>query len=118
MCDKTDKFDLVVFAGQSNMSGRGDAAMAVKCNKNAGYEYKVISNPDKLTPVSEPFGMDEERTGGINDLNPDGSSKRTGSMVSALIDEYFHQSGRKIIGVCASIGGTSTAQWKEIYIKL
>ena len=117
MYDKSDRFNLVVFAGQSNMSGRGDAAMAVKCNKNAGFEYKAISNPNELMPVSEPFGLGEERIGGIYDINPDGSSKRTGSMVSALIDTYFHQCGRKIIGICASIGGASTAQWKEGYIK-
>ena len=117
MCDKADRFDLAVFAGQSNMAGRGNAAMAVKCNKNAGFEYKAISNPNGLMPVSEPFGLGEERIGGIYDINPDGSSKRTGSMVSALIDTYFHQCGKKIIGVCASMGGTSTAQWKENYIK-
>ena len=117
MCDKTDVFDLAVFAGQSNMSGRGDAASAVKCSINAGFEYKPVSRPEKLLPVSEPFGTGEERAGGICDINPDGSSKRTGSMVSALIDEYFRQCGRKIIGVCASVGGTSTAQWKEVYIK-
>lgn len=117
MCVRSDKFDLVVFAGQSNMSGRGDAATAVKCNENAGFEYKAISNPNGLLPVSEPFGLGEDRTGGIDDLKPDGSSKRTGSMVSALIDAYFCQCGRKIIGVSASIGGSSTEQWKEIYIK-
>lgn len=117
MCDKTDKFDLVVFAGQSNMSGRGDAAIAIKCNQNAGFEYKAISSPDRLVPVSEPFGLGEDRKGGIYDIKPNGSSKRTGSMVSALIDAYFRQCGRKIIGVCASIGGTSTDQWKKIYIK-
>ena len=117
MCDKADKFDLVIFAGQSNMSGRGDFATAINCNKNAGFEYKSISHPNELLPVTEPFGIGEERIGGIYDINPDGSSKRTGSMVSALIDEYYRQCNRRIIGVCASIGGTSTAQWKEIYIK-
>ncbi len=117
MCDKADKSDLVVFAGQSNMAGRGNAAMAMKCNKNAGFEYKAVSNPNRLMPVSEPFGLGEERIEGIYDINPDGSSKRTGSMVSALIDTYFRQCGRKIIGVCASMGGTSTVQWKESYIK-
>lgn len=68
-------------------------------------------------PVSEPFGLGEERIGEICDMNSDGSSKRIGSMVSALIDAYFHQCGRKIIGVCASKGGTITEQWKKVYIK-
>lgn len=117
MCDNADKFDLAVFAGQSNMAGRGNASMAVKCNKNAGFEYKAISNPDRLVPVSEPFGSGEERPGGICDIRPDGSSKRTGSMVSALIDTYYRQCGRKMMGVCASIGGSSTVQWKEKYIR-
>lgn len=39
MCVKSDKFDLVVYAGQSNMSGRGDAALSVKCDENARFEY-------------------------------------------------------------------------------
>ena len=37
-------------------------------------------------------------------------------MVSAVVDEYYKQTGRQLVAVSASIGGTSTAQWKEKYI--
>ncbi len=108
--------DLAVFAGQSNMSGRGNAADAVKCDVNAGFEYKSVSNPLTLVPIEEPFGLGEDRQGAIFDFNSDGTTKRTGSMVSAAVDEYYRQTGRQIVAVSASIGGTSTDEWKEKYI--
>lgn len=111
-----DTVDLAVFAGQSNMSGRGKAADAVKCDINAGFEYKAISNPTTLVPVTEPFGLGEDKDGAIADYNSNGTTKRTGSMVSAAVDEYYKQTGRQLVAVSASIGGTSTSQWKSNYI--
>lgn len=111
-----DTVDLAVFAGQSNMSGRGSAIDAVKCDINAGFEYKSISNPTTLVPVAEPFGLGEEKEGGIADYGSNGTTKRTGSMVSAAVDEYYKQTGRQLVAVSASIGGTSTAQWKSNYV--
>lgn len=112
-----DTVDLAVFAGQSNMSGRGTAVSAVPCDINAGFEYKAVGNPHTLVPVTEPFGIGEEREGGIADNDSKGKTKRSGSMVSALADEYYKRSGRQLVAVSASIGGTSSAQWKELYIK-
>lgn len=111
-----NKVDLVIFAGQSNMSGRGNAATATVCDLRAGFEYKPVSNPSALTPIVEPFGLHEDREGAIYDLYDNGITKRTGSMVSAVVDSYYKKSGRQIVAVSASIGGTSTAQWKEKYI--
>lgn len=111
-----DTVDLAVFAGQSNMSGRGNAAEAIVCDVNAGFEYKSVSNPLTLVPVKEPFGLNEDRAGGIEDFNSDGTTKRTGSMVSAVVDEYYKQTGRQLVAVSASIGGTSTSEWKNKYI--
>ena len=108
--------DLVLFAGQSNMSGRGTATEAVLCDLAAGYEYKAVSRPGELLPVREPFGLGEDRKGAIWDYDPNGFSKRAGSMVSAVIDTYYSLSGRRIVGVSASIGGSDTVQWKEIYL--
>lgn len=108
--------DLALFAGQSNMSGRGEAAKAVMCDVDAGFEYKAISNPNILVPVTEPFGLNEDKAGEIADYDSTGKTKRSGSMVSAVVDEYYKQTGRQLVAVSASIGGTSTAQWKEKYI--
>ena len=111
-----DKVDLAVFAGQSNMSGRGSAADAVVCDINAGFEYKAISDPATLVRIEEPFGLGEDKEGSIADFNSDGTSKRTGSMVSAVVDEYYRQTGRQLVAVSASIGGSSTAEWLDNYI--
>lgn len=112
-----DTVDIAVFAGQSNMSGRGNAADATVCDINAGFEYKSVSNPLTLVPITEPFGLGEDRKGAIYDYNSDGTTKRTGSMVSAVVDEYYKQTGRQLVTVSASIGGTSTSEWKANYIQ-
>lgn len=108
--------DIAIFAGQSNMSGRGNADESKICNINAGFEYKSVSNPTTLVPITEPFGINEDRIGAIADFNNDGTTKRTGSMVSAVVDEYYCRTGRQIVAVSASIGGTSTSEWKAKYI--
>lgn len=111
-----DSVDLAVFAGQSNMSGRGTADQAVICDRNAGFEYKAVSSPDTLVPIIEPFGLNEDKPGAITDDNGDGTTKRSGSMVSALVNEYYKLTGRQIIAVSASIGGSTSSQWKSTYI--
>lgn len=99
-----DTVDLCVFAGQSNMSGRGSAVDATVCDINAGFEYKSVSKPFTLVPVAEPFGLNEDREGAIYDYNSDGTTKRTGSMVSSVVDEYYRQTNRQLVAVSASIG--------------
>lgn len=111
-----DTVDLAVFAGQSNMSGRGSVAEATICDINSGFEYKSVGNPLTLVPITEPFGLGEDREGAIADFNGDGTTKRTGSMVSAAVDEYYKQTGRQLVAVSASIGGISTSEWKNKYI--
>ena len=100
--------DLIVFAGQSNMSGRGDASKAPDCCW--GFEYKSISDPDKLVPIIEPFGLGEDRSGGLDDRYC-GGTRRSGSMVSAFVNEYHKVTGREIVAVSASKGGTNTEEW-------
>lgn len=108
-----ESVDLAVFAGQSNMSGRGTAADSVVCDVNAGFEYKSVSRPNTLLPIQEPFGLNEDVDGKLTDINTDGSTKRTGSMVSAFVNEYYKNTGNQLVAVSASKGGTSTAEWKE-----
>ena len=86
-----DTVDVAVFAGQSNMSGRGTASDATVCDVNAGFEYKSVSNPTTLVPIQEPFSLNEDRENGIYDYNSDGTTKRTGSMVSSVVDEYYEK---------------------------
>jgi hypothetical protein len=115
--------DLFIFMGQSNMAGRGVTnstwtEKAQKINFGAGYEFRAISDPTKLYPALEPFGVDENQTGGIDDTTPDnddlttGVSKKTGSCVVALMNAYFGVTGIPIVGVSASEGGTTIAQWQ------
>lgn len=113
---KNQEVDLVLFAGQSNMSGRGDAGKAVRCEAAAGYEYKAVSSPGGLLPIREPFGLGEDREGGIWDYDEKGKTKRTGSMVSAAVHTYHARTGRRIVGVSASVGGSDTVQWKRVYL--
>lgn len=102
-------FDLVLFAGQSNMAGRGDVSLAPSCPLEAGYEYRAISDPASLHPISEPFGLRENRQGAIDD-----EAKKSGGLVSAFVSEYHRLTGRAVIGVSASKGGTSSAEWKDV----
>ena len=115
--------DLFIFMGQSNMAGRGVTnstwtEKAQKINFGAGYEFRAISDPTKLHPALEPFGVDENKTGGIDDTTPDnedlttGESKKTGSCVVALMNTYFSVTGVPIVGISASEGGTTIAQWQ------
>lgn len=102
---------VVMFMGQSNMAGRGVTnstwpQSAPSVIPNAGYEFRAISDPTKLYPITEPFGVSENKSGGIND----GSSK-TGSMVSAFVNSHYVIAKKPIIGVSASVGGTSISQW-------
>lgn len=112
----SDMVDIAVFAGQSNMSGRGSAAEAVKCDIDAGFEYRAVSAPNALYPITEPFGLYEDKENGLTDRNADGSTKRSGSMVSAFVNEYYSQTGRQLVAVSASMGGTSSAEWRDKYI--
>lgn len=102
----TKHTDLAVFMGQSNMAGRGDAAESPVCRPEAGAEYRAVSAPGRLYPITEPFGRDENRPGGIHD-----GTKKTGSMVSAFVNEYFRRTGHFLTAVSASQGGTTSAQW-------
>ena len=55
--------DLLFFMGQSNMAGRGDAALAPVIAPGMGYEYRAVTDP---TPA--PAG----RTLGVNENDPAG----------------------------------------------
>lgn len=114
--DKIKTVDLILFMGQSNMAGRG-----VPCEKwpqgvpnltlGAGWEFRAISDPTKLYPIAEPFGVDENNPEGMNDVFSDGKKAKTGSMVTAFVNAYYGRTGVPIVGVSASKGGSRIARW-------
>ena len=55
----TQLVDLIFFMGQSNMAGRGDAALAPAVPPGMGYEYRAVTDPAQLHPLAEPFGVNE-----------------------------------------------------------
>ena len=98
--------ELVMFMGQSNMAGRGVAADAIRVSKGHGYEFRAISDPTKLYPVIEPFGVNE------NNYDSDVAEvTKTGSMVSAFIEEYYTHRQVPIVAVSCSKGGTGLSFW-------
>ncbi len=103
--------DLFLFAGQSNMAGRGAVCerfpeTAPPVLSGAGWEYRAISAPDRLSPLREPFGKDENNPSGIHE------SIKTGSMVSSFVNAYYLGTNIPVVGVSASKGGSVQADWQ------
>lgn len=94
--------DLVLFIGQSNMAGRGDASAATKVTAGHAFEFRAISDPTRLYLLEEPFGVNENHpTSGISE------NTKTGSMVSAFCEAYYGETGTPIVAVSCSKGGTA-----------
>lgn len=111
MSDLNEPVDLFLFMGQSNMAGRGIAcprfpAKAPACLEHAGYEFRAVSDPTKLYPVAEPFGVNENRPGGIYE-----PGMKTGSLVTAFINAYYMETQVPIIAVSAAKGGSAISEW-------
>lgn len=102
--------DLILFAGQSNMAGRGNTGEAVSCEAYMGREFRAVSDPERLYPIREPFGVRENNSRGMDD-----GRKKTGSMVSAFVRKYYELTGHTVIAVSASKGGSSSAEWVRSY---
>ena len=105
-------YDLMLFAGQSNMAGRGITSTrwpqpAPALTPAAGLEYRAISDPNHLHPIAEPFGAAENNPGGIDE-----PGKKTGSLVTAFVNAYYQGTGTPVVGVSASVGGSGIAQWQ------
>ena len=101
--------DLIFFMGQSNMSGAGgDARLAPPVEEGHGYEFRAVSDPERLYTIEEPFGKNESFVGGICDL----PGAKKGSMVSCFANEYYAETGVPIVGVSASQGASTTELWQ------
>lgn len=82
-------YDLILFAGQSNMAGRGISTE--KWNEpapllldGAGMEYRAVSDPEHIHKIEEPFGVNENNPNGIYE-----PGMKTGSMVTAFVNAYY-----------------------------
>ena len=100
--------ELIMFMGQSNMSGTGgNVQYAPKVPEGYGYEFRAISDPTRLYPIEEPFGLYENTTGAIEDM----PIAKNGSMVSAFVNRYYELTGVPVVAVSASSGGRDTNFW-------
>lgn len=100
--------DLIFFMGQSNMSGAaGDATLAPYVPEEAGMEFRAVSDPTTLYPITEPFGINENRPGGLYEF----PGAKKGSLVSAFVNEYYKETGRRVIAVSISMGATDMNAW-------
>ncbi len=104
--ESTQLVDLLLFMGQSNMAGRGDAALAPAVPPGMGFEYRAVTDPAHLHPLAEPFGKAENDPAGVNE-----PGMKTGSMVSAFVNACTAQTGVPIVGVSCAKGGSAIAEW-------
>lgn len=103
--------DLILFMGQSNMSGAGgNAAEAPKLIKGAGYEYRAITAPEELCALAEPFGEKEHRKGYLDDrkLIP-----RGGTLATAFVNAYYKETGERVVAVSASRGSAQISSFND-----
>ena len=104
----TKDIDLIFFMGQSNMSGAGgDASQAPHVSPEAGMEFRAVSDPTTLYPITEPFGINENNPSGLHEY----PQAKKGSLVSSFINEYHELTGRKVIAVSMSMGATDMNTW-------
>ncbi len=103
---QTADCDLMLFIGQSNMSGRGNASEAVSVPQGHAYEFRAVSDPTALYPLTEPFGKDENNSeSGVSETT------KTGSLVSAFAESYYETTKTPLVAVSCSKGGTGINFW-------
>ena len=112
--------DLMIFMGQSNMLGLGnissdleDQILAIKNenNQSINKEFKLYEdNSEKivskrLIDLSEPFGT-------YQNYKEDGTqSQSTGSLVTALTNAYYKETGIPVVAISSTVGGKSVYSW-------
>ncbi|MCI9305117.1 MAG: sialate O-acetylesterase [Lachnospiraceae bacterium] len=101
--------DVILFMGQSNMSGaNGDASQAPELIKGAGYEYRAITEPERLFVLEEPFGENEHREGALDDRE---ILERRGTLATSFVNAYYGETGTPVAAVSASRGSSSLNGW-------
>ncbi len=100
------KVDVILFIGQSNMAGRGNASEATEVGDGHAFEFRAISDPTRLYPLSEPFGKNEN-----NAVSGVSESKKSGSLVSAFCESYYNATKTPVVAVSCAQGGTGINFW-------
>ncbi|MBQ7486788.1 MAG: hypothetical protein IJT77_04800 [Clostridia bacterium] len=98
---------LGMFMGQSNMAGRGVAAQAPDVPFGSAYEYKAITEPDRLCPLQEPFGEMENDPAGVCE-----PGMKTGSMVSSFANAFVSVLPVPLVAVSCAKGGSAIGEWQ------
>lgn len=107
--------DLILFMGQSNMSGAGgDAALAPELIKGAGYEYRAITQPETLTVLQEPFGAEEHKKDYLDDRE---LLNRGGSLVTSFVNAYYRETKERVVAVSASRGSAQISSYNRYLVK-
>lgn len=104
--------DIVIFAGQSNMSGTGgNAALAPAVPNGQGYEFRPMSDMSGLHQIVEPFGVME--SGWLADP----AARKKGSLVSSFVTNYYARCGVPVVAVPASRGDTTAGYFASPSVK-
>ena len=112
---KLKEADLILFMGQSNMSGAGgDAAQAPELIKGAGYEYRAITEPETLCVLTEPFGENEHKEGYLDDRE---LLTRGGSLVTSFVNAYYKETGERVVAVSASRGSARISSFNNYLVE-
>lgn len=98
--------DLFLFMGGANMSGRGNAAESATYDAGHAFEFKAVSDPTKLYPMTAGFGNGENLEHKISD-----TEQRTGGLVPAFCEAYYQATQTPIVAVSCSEGNTASSQW-------
>ena len=107
--------DLILFMGQSNMSGAGgDANEAPELIKGAGYEYRAVTQPEELVLLTEPFGELEHKEGYLDDR---GLIPRGGSLVTSFVNAYYKQTKERVVAVSASRGSAQISSFNNYLVE-
>lgn len=100
--------DLILFMGDLNMAGRGDKNDDIAVSEGHAYEFRAVSDPTKLYPLTADFGAAENLEDGIDD-----GENKTGSLVPSFCEAYYAQTGVPVVAVSASVGGVDIAGWRS-----
>lgn len=101
-----NQVDFIIFAGQSNMTNVGKASEAPVLKDGAAYE--VLLTKKKLSPLREPFGVQQK--GKV-------TSSSGGTLVSAFANSYYSETGIPIVATSVARGNTSIGEWSRNYYK-
>ncbi len=116
-----DKYDVILFAGQSNMQGQCEAPTD-HSKVDGAMEYRFLS--DELVPLRDPVGEDirSDGTAGF-EFNDEtckiwhsihvlgGPVSGYGTLIPSFARAYGTGCGRKMVAVSAAKGATAMKEW-------